>query len=287
MGRHACTLLGKLSLTAVLTALGCAEAEEISRLRGAEDGGSMTGESGSGSTGSTGGTGSGATGGQGGSVVGGGSSARGGSAGKGGSGGTGGSTGTGGTTSRPPPPPGSFLDDFEDGNFTVPSWIDADPTLGGMWSVRPDGATQVFTQSAPVSDWVISVSGDYRWTDQVVEAKVKFTSAPGMIGIFARFMDTRNYYFLYLDGANIILRKRVNNSSTNLLKIKTVTAMGTWYTLKLSIVGTMLVGYLDGTMLVSATDVDLAAGGIAVGTSDSATGAFDDVSVTQPSVTQP
>ena len=214
------------------------------------------------------------------------------------------SSGSGGTNSgsavrprapgvRPLPKPPvipsgkAFLDDFEDGEFTAPSWIDADPSLGGMWSVIADAAgdsgagSKVFAQKAAVSDWIMAVSGDYRWTDQIVEAKAKFTSEPGSLGVFARFKDLDNYYFLYLDGSNIVLRKRANNSSTTILKVKTPTVQGTWYTLKLSVVGTTLTGYLDDKPLVTSTDADIKGGGIAVGT-DSASAEFDDITVTIP-----
>ena len=78
-----------------------------------------------------------------------------------------------------------------------------------------------------------------------------------------------------------MLRKRANNSSTTILKVKTPTVQGTWYTLKLSVVGTTLTGYLDDKMLVTSTDADIKGGGIAVGT-DSASAEFDDVTVTIP-----
>ncbi len=192
-------------------------------------------------------------------------------------------TGAGGRCVTTGPNGEAFYDGFEDGEYMVcPEWIDADPTLGGMWSVKTDGDTKVFAQSAAVSDWVIAASGDGSLPDQTVEAKVKFTSTPGMIGIFARFHDSENYYTLYLDGSNLILRGKVNNSSLTSIKAKTPTVEGTWYTLKLSVIGTTLTGYLNDTMMVTTTDSGVAAGGVAVGTSDSATGEFDDVTVTVP-----
>jgi hypothetical protein len=294
-------------LGVVLCAAGCAEAETADLPRtpsggGSGSGGSAGASSGSGgsggattgSGGSTGGSGGVSTGGStgtGGSGATGGSTGTGGAGGKGGSGGggssgTGGSTGTGGAPrpdSGPPGPSGQiYFDDFEDGNSTTPSWFDGDATLGAVWSVvTREAGNHVFAQSAVVSDWVISVSGDYRWTDQVVEATVKRTSADGMIGIFGRVLDMRNYYFLYLDGSNIILRKRVDNSSANLVKIKFAMVSGTSYTLKLSIVGSTLTGYVDGAMLVTASDTFLTTGGIGVGTSDSGIGEFDNVRVSR------
>jgi hypothetical protein len=174
----------------------------------------------------------------------------------GGSAGASTTTGAGGHCNSTGPNGEAFYDGFEDGEYmTCPEWLDADPTLGGMWSVKTDGDTKVLAQSAAVSDWVIAVSGDYTLTDQTVEAKVKFTSSPGMIGIFARFQDARDFYYLYLDGSNIIVRGKVNNSSITSVKAKVPAVEGTWYTLKLSVIGS---------------------------TSDSATGEFDDVTVTTP-----
>jgi hypothetical protein len=177
----------------------------------------------------------------------------------------------------------AFLDTFEDGELTTcPEWLDADPSAGAKWSVKSDGASQVLEQGAASSDWLLVASGDYRVTDQTVQAKVKFTSSPGIIGIFARVQDARNYYSLYLDGSNVVLRGRVDNSQLTAVKAKVATVEGTWYTLKLSVVGTTLTGYLDGRMLVTTTNAGVKAGGVGVGTSDSATGEFDEITVTVP-----
>jgi hypothetical protein len=270
------------------SAIGCAIGEELERRNPDPDtgvGGAAGAPKGSGGTAGSATTGSGGSGGGGGSATGGstgtgGSTTTGGTAGKGGTGGVGGSgggTGTGGSgpTSR------VFFDDFEDGNATMPSWIDGDPAKGAMWSVVTRETSRVYAQSALVSDWVIAVSGDYRWTDQVVEATVKRTTPEGMIGIFGRVLDMRNYYFLYFDDANIILRKRVDNSSANLAKVKFPVMSNVPYALKLSIVGSTLTGYVDGMQLVTASDSLLTTGGIGVGTSDSATGEFDNVSVSR------
>lgn len=172
-----------------------------------------------------------------------------------------------------------YSDDFEAGSLTKPSWIDADPELGGKWMIVAADGGKALAQTAAVSDWVIAAGGDYRWADQVVEARVRITSEPGKAGIFARLRDTRNYYFLYIDGgSNLVLRKRIDNSSSDVQKMKVKTQANTWYTLKLSVVGDKLEGSLDGTMLVSGSDASIATGGIGVGTSD-CTAEFDDIRV--------
>ena len=194
------------------------------------------------------------------------------------------STGAGGSKcSTTGPTDEIFFDGFEDGEFTrCPNWVDAEPALGGMWSVKADGTGQVLAQTGVASDWILAVSGSYKVTDQIVQAKVKFTSEPGIVGIFARVQDLENYYSLSLDGSNIILRGRVDNRQLTSVKVKTATVQGTWYTLKLSVIGSTLTGYLDGVQLVTTTDASVKSGGIAVGTDDSATAEFDDVTVTAP-----
>lgn len=187
--------------------------------------------------------------------------------------------GSGATAGSPAQTGELFSEDFEDGELTKPSWIDAEPELNGAWSVLDAENGKVLAQTASVDDWIIAVAGDYRWTDQTVEARVKLTSEPGKAGIFARVRDLENCYFLYLDGgSNIVLRKRVDNSSDDIQKVKVETQAGTWYTLKLSVVGDRLEGYLDGQLLVSGSDSGVRAGGIGVGTSD-CTAQFDDIDV--------
>jgi hypothetical protein len=189
-----------------------------------------------------------------------------------------GASGAGGAGASQPTGP-LFRDDFEDGDLSKPSWIDAEPELEGMWKVTDVDGSKVLAQTASVGDWIIAGAGDYRWRDQVVEAKVKLTSEPGKAGIFARLRDIDNYYFLYLDGgSNIVLRKRVDNSSGDIQKVKVETKQDTWYTLKLSVIGSELKGFLDGKMLVSGSDTGIESGGVGVGSSD-CTAAFDNVTV--------
>jgi hypothetical protein len=271
----ACVALSSLFLGAA----GCAMAEELDRRPMPDFDGGAGGSAGTsvGSGGAAGTTGSGGSSDRGGT---GGATGTGGAGGKGGTGGAGGGGGTG--TGGSGPSTRVFFDDFEDGNATSPSWIDGDPTKGAVWSVvAREGGNRVYAQTATASDWVIAVSGDYRWTDQTIEATVKRTTAGGMIGIFGRVLDMRNYYFLYFDDANIILRKRVDNSSANLVKLKFPVMSNVAYNLKLSVVGSTLTGYVDGVQLVTGTDTFLTSGGIGVGTSDSATGDFDNVAVSR------
>src|SRR5262249_34420402 len=151
-----------------------------------------------------------------------------------------------------------------------PAWLDTDPTLGAKWSVVSDpSGSKVLAQTGSPSDWAIFITGNLRWTDEIVEAKVRFTGAPSMAGVFGRFRDGRDYYWLYLDSSNVILKKRVDGSSATIAKTKLMSqpVTGTWYSLRLALVGSSLTGFVDGTKLVDATDSSLAAGSIGLGTS--------------------
>jgi hypothetical protein len=216
-----------------------------------------------------------------------------------------------------------FFDDFEDGEFmtrpriwsmvnissssgSAGTWsVISDPTVASAPSIgdaaaagSPEGGsgTKVLAQTATSSDWLVAVSGDYRCADQVVSVKFKLTTSStslGTVGVFARYVDPKNYYYLYIDGGSKVhLRGRVDSSTTDAagsvsLKPPATPAPitgGTWHTMKLSVVGQMMSGYLDDQLVISgpAPSPGLPAGGIAVGTESSATAEFDDVTVTAP-----
>ena len=115
-----------------------------------------------------------------------------------------------------------------------------------------------------------------------MEAKVKAVSFNGtdrLVGIFARYQDANNYYRLALRSSNKIqIRKCVGGVNTDLATATYTVATGTWYTLKLEVIGTSLKGYVNGVLQISTTDSALASGKVAVGTYY-ASAEFDDVVV--------
>jgi hypothetical protein len=125
----------------------------------------------------------------------------------------------------------------------------------------------------------------------VVEAKVKIlTLATGstryFVGVCGRVRDANNRYCLALrsDG-KIAIRKVLNGSETSGAAVNVLDGitLNTWYTARLQIVGSALIGmlYLNGAQVAVATDTDasIAAGGIMLGTQNG-TAEFDDVVVT-------
>jgi hypothetical protein len=199
---------------------------------------------------------------------------------------SGGTPGTGGAVvGVDAGPPGTLLfsDDFESGPG---KW--ATPLPG--WSIVADGS-KVFSQSAIENKLHVAAAGDVAWTDQVVEARVKVLSFGGSstsysAAVFARFKDESNHYYAALqsDGQFKIKKKAGGSNSSISTGAKGITVTpNTWYSVKLSVIGSTINLYIDGSPMpvLTTTDTDIAAGGIAVGTTN-ATAEFDDVKVTVP-----
>jgi len=204
---------------------------------------------------------------------------------------TGGSVGSGGAASASGGAPSDggpgsgtvlFSDDFEGAST---GWAVAPP--GSDWSIVADGSN-VYKQGTLDTVFHVASAGDVAWTDQIVEAKVKVLAFSGsstsyLAGVFARFKDLDNHYYAALqsDGQFKIKKKSGGNNSSLSSGAKVTITTNTWYTVNLSVIGSALTAYLDGTLVLTATDTDIAAGGMAVGTKN-ATAEFDDVKVSAP-----
>ena len=308
------------AITAMAIAASCAKAEDSPLADQGGDGEAGENGGGRGGSGASGGTapngGSSATGGStstGGSAARGGSTNSGGSAGRGGTTSSGGSTSTGGSSSMTygciddgaggeggasggaPGEAGAggagpstlFLDDFEDGD------ADGWSPLSGNWSVVTDG-TEVYEQSDAdsTSQYVSAVTGTC-WADQVVEARVKVvdfngSSTTNAAGLFARYVSAQTHYMVGMNSGNngeLFIGKRAGSTSNAPERIAQATRMeweeGTWYTLRLEVVGTSLKAYLNDTLELEATDEQITSGGVAVGARH-VNVRFDDVKVTAP-----
>jgi hypothetical protein len=223
--------------------------------------------------------GSGAGGGSAGSHAGGssaGSGAGGGSAG----GGTAGSGAAGGGSAGASGASGSvlFSDDFEDGNAN--GWT----TTAGTWAIATDGS-KVYSQTGTGtgSTVLMSSSGSAAWTNQIIEAKVKVKAFGGsstsyLAAIYGRRSATDYYALALRQDGKIAIRR---GSSTIGSAVAAGIVAGTWYTIRLEIVGSTLKAYVNGALTDTETDTTLTAGGIAVGTVNT-TAEFDDVKVTTP-----
>lgn len=175
-----------------------------------------------------------------------------------------------------------FSDDFEDG--APNDW----QASAGTWVVMTDGSkvyaqTGAGTGSSVLSSAPHSASAEAAWTDQIIEAKIKINAFGGsstsyFAALYGRY-DGSDYYALALrsDG-KIAIRK---NTSTLGSAVAAGIAPGTWYTVRLEIVGSTLKAYVNGTLEDSETDASLTAGGIALAAVNT-TAEFDDVRVSEP-----
>lgn len=238
------------------------------------------GGSASGSAGSTGGSpvGSGGTTG---------SAGRGGTTGGAGRGGTtggagrGGTTGTAGTTGAGGGGTILFSDDFE--GTTIWDWA-GDATH----SVIADGATNhVFSMNSAMSKQSLAAYTPTGATsDHVIEARVKVLSWNGssssyVAAICARLSSASSFYYLAIQSNDGNLKIKYNNGSNSSIgsSLDGGFALNTWITLKLSVVGSTLTAYANGTMIGQQTDTNIPTGtsiGLMV---ENANVVFDDVVV--------
>jgi len=307
-------LSSKVALSVLLTAAACAEAQSLNGERtagtgGGDEGGGGTPSTSGGSPASSGGassqTGGSSPVGSGGNVSGGTAGSSGGSAAQGGaaSGGStmksGGATSTGGVTAKggasSVTTPGSTLlsDDFEDRDAS--DWYAAD--MNGTRGVSLQDASYAYVMTA--TDKALSVGGNVTWTDQKLEAKVKFLEAANspVIYLMARWAEAKSYIVIeFRPGTasspkgDMKLRQTDGGSTSDLCRYKPASVLpNTWYTIGVSVSGgqgstaTLL---FNGEPVVADAACTLskagpAAGGVALGVQNGSA-AFDDVRVLVP-----
>ena len=201
--------------------------------------------------------------------------------------GTTGSTGTAGTTGAAGTSGSGtvlFSDDFETGNAS--QWI----TNGtGTAAVVTDGS-QVYELTNLTSKVYLAAAGKTTWTDQVISARIKILSFNGSsssyyAGLCGRLADASDYYCAALrsDGKLAIRADIAGSSNTlgNSVTVNPAITTGTFYTVKLEIIGTTINVYLNGALSDTVTDASIPAGGVGL-LVDNADAEFDDVTVTSP-----
>jgi hypothetical protein len=168
-----------------------------------------------------------------------------------------------------------LTDDFEKGTSL---WT----ATAGSWGIVAEGTTysQLSTLGTPRA--ITGIATD----DQIIQARVKptgyATGKPGWFGLMARHVDDSNYYYLRIGSDNTIsLRKLVNGAIQTLASAPLTATTGTWYALRLEAVGNKLRAYVNGRLIVQATDSSHAQGRYGA-VMYQATARYDDVRVTQP-----
>jgi hypothetical protein len=179
-----------------------------------------------------------------------------------------------------------FQDDFESG--FADAWSPTDP---GAWQVVAGSgadATSVYQHDGAFTPGNVSIAGDPSWDDVVVEARINVgafsDSSPSSLGgICARVSLPGDYYLLALRADGYADLRRVSSYAETILTTTSapVIAASTWYTVRLSAVGSTLNAYLNGALILTAADATYPTGEIGLQT-DGATAQFDDVVVTTP-----
>jgi len=171
-----------------------------------------------------------------------------------------------------------LVDDFSDGN--ADGWRSQDWNEAGApdndWRVILGDSGSVYSQSSlDKSEWHIAFASVDPVTDQIVEAKLRvvefYDASPSYVAaLFARYdPSTDSGYFVALRGdGSVIIRKRMQGKSASWAAgIDAGIVPGTWYTVRLEVLGSAINAFLDGKLVYSAVDSDpLAAGTAALGT---------------------
>jgi pectate lyase len=155
----------------------------------------------------------------------------------------------------------------------------------GQWSVVTDGSSRVYQQSSVVGG-TRSITGVDITDDQIVAARAKaiaFGSGAGRwFGLMARYQDSNNYYYLTLRNDNTVsLRKLVNGAIVVLDDAPLTVTANTWYALRLEAIGSSLRAYVNGRLLLEASDDAFAQGAYGIAMYKAAT-RVDDFRVVQP-----
>ncbi|AGZ43757.1 pectate lyase [Actinoplanes friuliensis DSM 7358] len=170
-------------------------------------------------------------------------------------------------------------DDFQDGNAA--GWR----TSGGRWSV----ADETFRQDS-VSARATARTGDQSWSDYAVSVRVQplaYRDSRSSAGVQARVQSDGSHYYLTTRADNKVeLGRVVSGRTTVLATADYASALQFWRSLSLVVKGSQLIGVVNGTPLLNATDTRLTRGRAAVAT-NYATAAFDDVRVDGWTATSP
>jgi hypothetical protein len=151
------------------------------------------------------------------------------------------------------------------GEIFVPQRFQPEPWTysgAGQWTWQSEGTNgdNHFKQIS-TADITRAVVGPEQIvnTDQVMEARVRpraFNAAgEPWFGVMARFADPNNYVYVSLRRSNTVtLRKLVNGSIVQLGSAVLTVTPNTWYTVRLEAVGSRLRAYVNGRLVLEATD---------------------------------
>jgi hypothetical protein len=143
------------------------------------------------------------------------------------------------------------------------SLVQEDTTREGHAVARVDARDQIMQVRATASSFAAGTGS--RW-----------------FGLLARYVDERNYYYVTVRSDNTIsLRKLVNGAIQVLDTAPLTVSAGTAYTLRLEAIGSSLRAYVNGTLVLEASDSSYASGRYGFATYRTAA-RYDDLIVWEP-----
>ena len=163
------------------------------------------------------------------------------------------------------------------------------PGTESVWAVKDGRLIQNRTAAAgnPDTRETLAVTGDAKWTDYTITAKV-YDQANATFGLVARRQGNSFYRYRiladrYPDTPKQVLEKVVDGVATPLATIDGPGyAQREWHTVAMTVAGSSIRVTLDGKLVAQATDSTLTSGQIGVYTRALGEMFFDDVTVTTP-----
>ena len=161
--------------------------------------------------------------------------------------------------------------------------------FSGSWTVRAEadapGTPNALCQIGNATYPAITLS-DAVYTDFLVQTRFKPISGntDRAAGIIFRVQDKDNYYILRANALenNVNIFKYVNGSRSLLKEGSAKVLSGRWQELRVEVVGSRIRGFLDGQLVVEASDNTFKSGKIGLWTKADSVTCFDDVEVRTP-----
>ncbi|MEK4003685.1 family 16 glycoside hydrolase [Paenibacillus sp. FSL H3-0333] len=173
-----------------------------------------------------------------------------------------------------------FSDHFTSG--LLPDWTVA--SGANSWAVTDRTGNRVLSTSQTTTALITAKAGT-SWTDYTYEARARLPLINGSenAGIVFRVQDQNNFYMYRIDASTsqLQLYKAVAGTLTQVSNTSFVPVKNQWYTLKATVQGNTVKGYVDGVLKTTWTNPvnELTSGGIGFRTTSAGVW-YDDAKVT-------
>jgi hypothetical protein len=149
---------------------------------------------------------------------------------------------------------GTAFNDFED--LSTAGWT---VTGDGTWQVPLDGSTRVWHQTLDTATIPFATLDNSHSSDHSIIADVKHVGfgTSGWYGVFARYSDANNYYYVKISGSTAEIKKMAGGSFSTLDSVSYTPSTSVYRTLQFVVEGTgstSLKLYIDGVLKCSYAD---------------------------------